>query len=466
MKNRSRPFFYEKKRTSFGKIFIYLILSICLITIIGMQIPGIRRIISEPVFAVCSFVWNAAKDFFSMTRKYHEPEIIRKTYTPLELPDQQVLFAESLENLSAITQEDPLAELRQTPTPSEYNRVAEWEYLDPNLNYDVSSAEKNSDIEMTVSLIPPVFEQADLYNDGAAILSACLRYWGIIENQYQIAKVIHPNSFDPFTSFDELGAYISTFYPEYMVLRRINGEKKILIEILNREIPVILPVQENYPYPFWPSDDRFGCKYWMILGYDSQKQSFLYQNTYGSNTLEINEDELLSLWYPFQREYMVIYPESKDTEIREAVSENYFEELNLQKALSKFKLDSELLPDNPFAQYNAGAVLHRDGDNGGAWEFFLKALEIMLPQRFVLYEQDILQTALELGYADDLDALLTYPLSRNSNDETLTLYRGWASILRGDNKNGAEFFEKAGKINPNNNKVIYALKYKETMLNY
>jgi len=124
------------------------------------------------------------------------------------------------------------------------------------------------------------------------------------------------------------------------------------------------------------------------------------------------------------------------------------------------------LPDNAFAQYNTGALLHQYGDNGGAWEFFQKSLEISIPQRFVIYKQEILQTALELGYADDLESLLEYPLSRNSHDEMLTLYRGWSSILRGENKKGAEYFEKAGHINPNNNNVIYALKYKDIMLDY
>lgn len=466
MKNKNKPFFYEKKKSSPGRIFVFLSLIICLFLVLGMQIPRIRQVISEPLFAAGSFVWNTAKDFFSMTRMYHEPEQENNIYTPLELPDQQVLFAESLENLSAIANEDPLADLRQTPTPSEYTRVAEWEYQDPNLNYAISSGQNPTDENVSVSLIPPVFERADLFNDGPAILSACLRYWGIIENQYQIAKLIHPDSLDPFTTFSELEQYVSVFYPEFKILCRMNGDRKLLIDVLTREIPVILLVQEKNPYAFWLNDDHFVGKYWLILGYDSQKKTFNYQNTYDGNTLEIDENELLALWYPFQREYMIIYPEEKDTDIREAVSENYFEELNIQKALSKFKLDSELLPDNAFAQYNAGALLHRYGDDGGAWEFFQKALEITIPQRFIIYKQEILRTALELGYADDLDELLEYPLSRNSHDEVLTLYRGWASILRGENKKGAEYFEKAGHINPNNNDVVYALKYKDIMLDY
>ena len=54
---------------------------------------------------------------------------------------------------------------------------------------------------------------------------------------------------------------------------------------------------------------------------------------------------------------------------------------------------------------------------------------------------------------------------RNAHDEILTLYRGWAAILRGDIQMGTELFKKAEKINPGNELVIYALKYRETMIN-
>ena len=178
MKNKNRPFFYEKKDHTFRNILLtFFVLLVCGL-FLGMQIPRARQIISEPLFTAGSFAVNTAKDFFDATRRYKEPAQKPQTYTPLELPDKQVLFAENLESLSVITREDPLADLRQTPTVSEYSKVAEWEYLDPNLNYAVRSGNNTLPEDTRISLIPPVFEHADLNNDGAAILSALLRYWG------------------------------------------------------------------------------------------------------------------------------------------------------------------------------------------------------------------------------------------------------------------------------------------------
>ena len=465
MINKNRPFFYEKKKISVKKTVLTTIAILVIVIFFLLQIPRIRQVIVTPLYSTGSFLWNGAKDLFQKSKMYPEEEKPVQTYTPLELPDRQVLFAESLENLSAVSREDPLADLRQTPTPSEYSLVAQWQYLDPNLNYAITYGDQPSDEEKQIQIIPPVFEHADLFNDGAAILSANLRYWGIVENQYQIAARIHPDSMDPSISFAEMEEYVSSVYPDYQTIRRLNGDTDILLNILQKNIPVLVFVSDSILLPQWPNDDRIGGTYYMLLGYDGQTNTFSYQDTQNGNTMEISEMDLLSAWYPFQREYMIVYPESSDSDIREALSENYFEELNAQRALSKFEMDSEMLPDNPFAQYNCGVVLHRDGDNGGAWNFFKNAEMLGLPQRYFIYQSDMLQTALELGYADDLEKSADSVLMRNAHDEVLTTYKGWAYILREDIKKGSDYFEKAKKINQNNQTVQYALKYKDTMLN-
>ena len=465
MKNRSKPFFYDKKRPSFIKIMLIFLLSALLLIFSAYQIPGIRQVIAEPLYSLGSLTWNAIREFISMTRMYHEPEEPVKTYPVIEFPDKDVLFAESLENLSALNQEDPLADLRQTPTPSEYARVAEWEYLDPNLNYSVRTGEQPPETITTVNLIPPVFEHADLYNDGAAILSAAMRFWGIVENQYHIAQRIHPDAIDPYISFSDMESYISDMYKNFSSIVRINGDRDLLIGLLYRKIPVLLFIQHRSPLTFWPSDDHLDGRYIMVLGYNSTEKSFSYQDTFRGNTMEISENELLALWYPFQREYMVIYPTEMDDDIRDVLSENYFEELNIQRSLVKFRTDSELLPENPYAQYNCGTALYFYGDYNGAWEQFNKARKLTLPQRFIHYRYDILDTALRLGYADDIMNMTKDQYKRNAHDEILTLYRGWASILRGDIQVGTELFKNAEKINPGNELVIYALKYRETMIN-
>ena len=465
MKNRYKPFFYDEKRIPFSKIILIFLLTTFALIFFGYQVPGIRQIISEPLFATGSFAWNGIKAFVTMTRMYQEEEKPRQTYTPVELPDKDVLFAESLENLSAIAQVDPLADLRQTPTPSEYDRVANWEYLDPNLNYAISSGAKPIEEDADIRLIPPVFERADLHNDGAAILSALMRYWGIVENQYHIADQIHPDTLDPFISFSDLESYISENYSDFMTLIRDNGDRDLLLELLRRNIPIIIFVQRQTPLPFWPGDDHISGSYLLILGYNAQTKSFLFQDTRKGNTLEITEEELLSCWYPFQRSYMIVYPAEKDEDVREALTENYFEELNIQRALAKFKTDSEMIPDNAYAQYNLGTALHKYGDEKGAWDSFQTALDNSLPQRFINYRSEMLETALILGYADDIITLTENQYKRNSHDEILTLYRGWAAILQGDAEKGGSLFTKAGKINPNSELVLYAIKYKETMIN-
>ena len=77
---------------------------------------------------------------------------------------------------------------------------------------------------------------------------------------------------------------------------------------------------------------------------------------------------------------------------------------------------------------------------------------------------EILETALNLGYADDIEELVKPSLYRNRHDEVLQVYLGWAHLTRGEAQKAAKCFETAGKINPGSELVLYALKYKETMM--
>ena len=464
MRNKNKPFFYDEKKTPFSQVLLTILIVTAIIIFACMQVPSARQVISEPLFAAGSFLYNGARDFFNATRMAPKEETKTQTYEPLDLPDTQVLFAESLDSLSALNEEDPLAALRQTPTPSEYSRVAEWQYQDPNLNYAIQGSDTAAEEKIDIRLIPPVFEHADLFNNGAAILSAAFRYRNITENQYNIASAIHPDSLDPGNSFSDLQTYIEEHHPEMTSILRLNGNTDILIRLLQKGYPVLLRARFKAPYSFWPADDRFTGQFIMLLGYSAEEDLFHYQDTFNGNDITIRSEELMAAWYPFQRTYMVLYPQSQDDAIKEALSENYFDELNLQQAEEKFRTDSENLQENPFAQYNYGVILERKGDHKGAWDCFQRAEAAGLPQRFLNYDTTILASALNLGYADDIDRLTAPLLRRNGHDETLVVYSGWAEILRGNIKEGSALFEKAGNINPANEFVLYALKYKETML--
>ena len=70
----------------------------------------------------------------------------------------------------------------------------------------------------------------------------------------------------------------------------------------------------------------------------------------------------------------------------------------------------------------------------------------------------MLDTLLRLGYADEMSNLIADLLNKNPHDDILNVYSGWADVLRGDTKEGIRQFEKAGKINPNNDSVSTFIK--------
>ncbi len=466
MRNKNKPFFYEEKKTSFGTILPVILILAVLALLWAYQVPTIRQVLSDPIYSTVSLMKNSAKDFLDATRMGEEETVKPQTYPVPELPDRQVLFAEDLSGLSEQNDDDPLADLRMAQTPSsEYENVAEWEYLDTTLNYKFNQSDDTEEEAEHIALIPPVFERADLFNGAAAILSADLRYWGETENQYQIANVIHPTRTDPSVTFSDMNRYLTVTYPDkYAAIERINGSAETLTALLRKGIPVIIQILDQTPYPSWRNDDRLCERYLLVYGYDSESDSFLCQDTNTPGSHSFLSADLLAAWYPFQRTYIVVYPQDMETDVLDALSEDFYEELNLQRAETKSRTDSEMLPDNPYAQYFLAEILQREEDYAGALELYQRAVENGLPDRYFYYRTGVFNTLLHLGYADDMDSLLEQPLRRNSGDDILLVYRGWADILREDYNKASSVLNQAAKINPGNETVQYALKYLETMV--
>lgn len=468
MRNKNKPFFYEEKKTPFGTILLAVLIFAALALLWAYHVPTIRQVLSDPMYSAGSLIKNSAKDFFDASRMGEKETAVPQTYPVPELPDRQVLFAEDLSGLSDQNSDDPLAELRMTQTPSsEYENVAEWEYLDTSLNYKFNQSDDTNEEAEHIELIPPVFERADLFNGAAAILSADLRFWGETENQYQIADVIHPTRTDPSVAFSDMNRYLTNTYPDkYAAIERVNGSADTLTALLRKGIPVIIQILDQTPYLSWRNDDRLCERYLLVYGYNAETDSFLCQDTETPGPHSFLSADLLAAWYPFQRTYIVVYPQNMEADVLEALFEDFYEELNLQRAETKSRTDSEMLPENPYAQYFLAEILQREEDYSGAWELYQRAVEIGLPNRYFYYRTGIFNTLLHLGYADDMDALLELPLRRNGSDDILLVYRGWADILREDYNKAASVLNQAEKINPGNEMVQYALKYLETMVEY
>ncbi len=466
MKNKYKPFFYEEKKTPFGTILLVILILAVLALLWAYHVPRFRQVLADPFYSTFSLIKNSARDFFDATRMGEEETVKPQSYPVPELPDEEVLFAEDLSGIAGASSDDPLAALRVTQTVvSEYENVAQWEYLDPSLNYQFSSSDTAEEESEHIELIPPVFERADLFNGAAAILSADLRFWGETENQYQIADVIHPSSTDPSVSFSDLNLYLTDTYPEqYTAIERINGDADTLTALLRKGVPVIIRILDQKPYYSWLHDDRLSERYLLVYGYDEAADAFICQDTNTPGAHSFLSSDLLAAWYPFQRAYIVVYPQEMENDVLEALSENFYEELNLQRAETKARTDSEMLPENAYAQYNLAEILQREEDYAGAWEYYQSAIENGLPDRYFYYRPGVFNALLHLGYADDMEALLEKPLRRNGGDDILLVYRGWADILREDYKNAASDINKAAKINPRNEIVQYALKYLETMV--
>lgn len=436
------------------------------------MVPTLRQRIIEPLYAIGSFCTHSIQKGFEALKVHDarlEAEKGSGIFTPLDLPEKEVLFAEDISVLDPI---DPLADLRAAEEETEDGvKAAEWVYLD-EFTANTEGVGLSLDTE-SVFLTAPVFEHADLFNDGPAVLSAILRFYGITENQYNIADRIHPQKEDINVDLSDMRNYVLENYPDFGAIIRLNGSETIIKDHLTAGFPIIARIEEKALLPFYPGDDRFVGHYVLLLGFETTEtmddetglpvftEQFIFQNPAGSEKEEIPVQDFLSAWYPFQREYMVIYPIADEATITGMFGDDWSENRNIGNALAKFKTDAENLPENPFAWFNYGKLLLKKGNIENAWETFGTAESLGVPHRMTLYDSSIPETAFKLGYAREIQTRCDEALSRFSVSAKIHHWKGWAYLLAGEPENAESEFRTAEQIDPGNEDISYALKYLE-----
>jgi hypothetical protein len=91
-------------------------------------------------------------------------------YPTIEMPPEQVIFAENLENINLEqdrVDQSPLV----TPTPG----IAWIIKTQRPVSESIAAPDEE---DSKAFLIPPVFEHQDFQNDGPAVLSAAIRFYG------------------------------------------------------------------------------------------------------------------------------------------------------------------------------------------------------------------------------------------------------------------------------------------------
>lgn len=449
MRNKNRPFFYEEKKAFWPKLVFFLFVIIIFI-FWGVRVPRIRQLLGWRIIDSGSF----AKSLFVPVSTPNPQQFrISVIYPTIDTPPEDVIFAE---NLNELSENDMISDQRILITPT--SGIA-WFIEEPQstgsplLPYGESGD--------SASIIPPVFEYQDYQNDGPAVLSAVLRFLGKNESQYLIAKSVKPDYLDPSVSFEEMKLYVNETYPELGCIVRINGNIEILNNLILSGLPVVIRIETEKDFSAWNGDDRIDSRYILVTGYDTASNLIFFQDPFKGDQQSASFENLMSVWYPYLREYLIVYPAEKEPVVQQILGDSWEEKSNLNDALEKFRTDSDMLPENTLTWLNTATVLVRDEQYENAWNIFKSTLNLDIPQRYFLYNPSLYTAAFRTGDADALTALTGFTLRINSHSEEAWLWKGWASVLRGELENAESCFRKALSIRPNYHDAVYALKFLE-----
>lgn len=445
MRNPNKPFFYRKKKNPLHPIFLIFVI-LAAVSFWISQVPFLRKIVFPIVQKGVSYGISFIKPIQTPDPRFYRIQTIVPT---IELPSREVIFARNLDDLGS-----PNADLPELTTPEPTSEVF-WILQEDQQQADA----QNQNQAVNIQLVWPPFEKQDLFNDAVTAFSSVLRFFGMVENQYSVSSIIKPDPFDPTLSFDDMSVFLAESAPAYLGISRLNGTPELLQRILQDGFPVMIRLQVKEGLPSWKDDDMWNGRMTVVFGYDSASGTFTLSDPVLGNGIVLSSAEVLERWYPFAREYFVIYPADQEDLLKAALAEDWPAADNLERAAEKFQTDVTMIPDNPFAWLNYARTLSERGEYESALNAFRSADQFGIPQRYLFFDFSPFRTLFNNGAAYEIIDRSNFMIQMNSHCEECWLWNGWGNLLLDDPKKALQSFEKAGEISPNGTEVRYALEF-------
>jgi len=313
-----------------------------------------------------------------------------------------------------------------------------------------------SDLEIT----PQKFN-----NCGPTNLSIVLRYYGLPDDQFDVAAVVRPTYEDRNVSPEELAAYVD----EHTDLRTAvfrGGDLDILKRLLAAGYPVI--VEKGLLPSEW---EGWMGHYLTLVGYDDAAQAFIGLDTFlgpwDSSGRAESYETVADYWAHFNNTFLVVYPPEGGNEIAALVGETLVDPLLMwQHAAEQAQRQTITAPDDAFAWFNLGSSLTRLGALTGQASYYENAAAAFdqartagLPWRMLWYQFEPYEAYLGNGRYDDVLTLTSATLQSSGGQfvEETYLYRGYALLALGNVADAKTAWEQTLAIKPGQPQASQAL---------
>lgn len=290
-------------------------------------------------------------------------------------------------------------------------------------------------------------------NCGPATLSMILNWYGIKVTQAQLGDEMRPYQV---TSGDNDDKTIFTYefvdWAKHYGLEAIdrrNGDIELLKRITSNGIPVVVKTWLH------PGEDIGHFR--IVRGFDENDQVIIQDDSYEGPNKKISYYDFLSMWQPFNYDYMIVYKPQEESLVMAILDEESDEQAAWANALARAEKERSVDPDNIYPVFNISTASYHLNDYQKSVEAF-ETVENRLPRRMLWYQIEPI-----LAY----QKLENYPRVFEISDRLLNggnrafselyLIRGQIYLAKGERDKAREQFELAIYYNKNYDEAKDAL---------
>lgn len=366
-------------------------------------------------------------------------------------PDEVLIELGQAEIAGMLTRTPTATEL--PPTATLVPSLTPTDYVPPTATLTATPSPTPTPIPSTFQLEGVVHEFQTFNNCGPASLSMALSYWGWEGDQHITSAWLKPNPKDRNVMTYEMVDYVRTQTNLNAVLRW-GGDLEMIHQFIAAGFPVLIErgFYEEVPQQTWMGH------YNVITGYDTEKQTFIVQDSFGGPNTIYSFERIGRHWRAFNYAFIIIYPPDREARVFDLLGPHADETYNLQHAAQKAREEIQVLSGRElfFAWYNLGSSLVGLRDYYGAAEAFDQAYVVYnelgsKPFRITWYVTAPYFAYYHTGRYQAVIDLANITISFVSNEPAIGetwVWRGRARLALGDVDGAVSDFREALKWHP------------------
>ncbi len=238
-------------------------------------------------------------------------------------------------------------------------------------------------------------------NCGPATLSMILSWFGVDATQKELGDKMRPYQ-HPKGDNDDKTIFTYEFVgwaQEYglSAFRGVNGDIELLKTFTANGIPVVVKTWLNV-------NDDIG-HFRVVRGFDQQRQVIIQDDSYHGKDKRISYFDFLSMWQPFNYDYVVVYPKDMEDTVMAILGDEVDQQVAWQHALTRAQEEQKLDPENPYPGFNISTSAYHLNDyqqSASAYE----SVEDRLPRRMLWYQIEPIQAYQQLGNYERVFAII------------------------------------------------------------